>query len=124
MLGVPASTFFEWNKPDSKKNALAKLLKNLSAENAQKLLNDPVKKPKPLMLLSTVNASIGDKNKHFSLISLKNIFYKNSPLSSIEKYALKTIKKEALSEELNDFADYYKIPEKRIKETILNADKY
>lgn len=121
MLGVPASTFFEWNKPESKKNTLAKLLKNLSAENAQKLVNEPVKKTKPLMLLSTVNASIGDKSKHFTLMSLKKIFYKTSPLSSIEKYALKTIKKEASPEELKDFADYYKIPEKRIKETLLNV---
>lgn len=118
MLGVSPSTFFEWNKPGNQKNQLAKLLKNLDSENVQKILNAPPKKPKPLMLLSTVNASIGDKKKHFTLISLKKIFYKKTELTQLEKYALKTIKNEALSSELKDFAEYYKIPVKRINEKL------
>ncbi|TCK62119.1 hypothetical protein [Seleniivibrio woodruffii] len=118
MLGVSPSTFFEWNKPGNQKNQLAKLLKNLDSENVQKILNAPPKKPKPLMLLSTVNASIGDKKKHFTLISLKKIFYKKTELTQLEKYALKTIKNEALSSELKDFASYYKIPVKRINEKL------
>ena len=118
LLGVPASTLFDWNKPDSKKHALAKLLKELTAAEAEKLLHAKDKKVKPVMIVSTVNSSIGDKSKHFSLISLKNIFYKNDVLTPLEKYAVKTIKKEALPGELEEFAAYYKIPEKRVKETL------
>lgn len=118
LLGVPASTFFEWNKSDHPKNALAKLLKALTVDDFKKITNSSNKKPKPIMLVSTVNCSIGDKNKHFSLISLKKIFYKNGPLTPLEKYAIKTIKKEALTEEINEFVDYYKIPAQRVNNTL------
>jgi len=49
-------------------------------------------KEKPMMLLSTVNCSIGNKKKHFTLTWLKKLFYKEEALSTYDKYALKTIK--------------------------------
>jgi len=118
LLGVPASTFFEWNKSGHKKNTLAKLLKSLSADDVKHTLETSKKPSKPMMLVATVNCSIGDKSKHFTLISLKKIFYKKSPFTALEKYAIKTIKKEALPEEIEDFATYYKIPAKRVKATL------
>lgn len=73
------------------------------------------KETKPMMLLSTVNCSIGNKEKHFSLTGLKKLFYKEEPLNIYDKYALKTIRDEAVEEEINDFALYYKISSKRIE---------
>ena len=73
---------------------------------------------KPVMLLSTVNCSIGNKKKHFTLTGLKNLFYKKEPLDVYDKYALKTIKNEALEEEIVDFRNYYRISPKRV-ETVL-----
>ena len=118
VFGVPPATLFDWNKPGHKKNNLAKLLKELKVEEAVVLLEQNKAKPKPLMLLSTVNCSIGDKAKHFTLTSLKKLFYKKDALSPYEKYALKTIKKEAMQTEIEDFATYYKIPASRIEKIL------
>ncbi len=121
VFGVAPATYFDWAKDDNKKNALAKLLKNLSVEEANEFINKKTqKKSKPMMLLSTVNCSIGNKEKHFTLTGLKQLFYKKEPLDVYEKYALKTIKNEALNEEIEDFAKYYNIPANRI-EKVLSA---
>jgi len=80
-------------------------------EDVENLLNNHTKPSPPMMLLSTVNCSIGDKSKHFTLTSLKNIFYKKEKLNVYEKYALKTINNEALESEISDFVSYYHIPE-------------
>ena len=92
------------------------MLKALSKEEVLKVLEEVQmnKKAKPMMLLSTVNCSISDKSKHFTLTSLKKLFYKKEPLDIYEKYAVKTIKREALKTEIDEFASYYKIPDKRI----------
>ncbi|DAB33260.1 MAG TPA: hypothetical protein CFH82_11450 [Sulfurospirillum sp. UBA12182] len=66
------------------------------------------------MLLYTVNQSIGDKSKHFTLTSLKNLFYKKEPFNLYDKYAINTIKVEATNIEIEQFANYYKIPMQRI----------
>lgn len=119
ILGVAPATFFDWNKSDSKKNKLAKLLKELDTDTVLTLLeNSKQKQKKPTMLLYTVNQSIGDVSKHFTLISLKNLFYKEEPLDMYEKYALKTIKSEAMDIEIQEFADYYKIPMKRVNKIL------
>ena len=76
LLGVPPATLFDWSKPGHKKENLAKLLKQLSKDEALSLIEQATPKQKPLMLLSTVNCSIGDKSKHFTLTKLKNLFYK------------------------------------------------
>jgi predicted transcriptional regulator len=121
ILGVAPATFFDWCKEDNKKNALAHLLKNLDVEEVLQILKrEESTVAKPMMLLSTVNCSIGNKNKHFTLTSLKNLFYKKDDLSIYDKYALKTIKNEATQEELEDFKLYYKIPSTRI-EKLLSA---
>ncbi len=87
-------------------------------EEVENLLEESSVKIKPMMLLSTVNCSIGDKSKHFTLTSLKKLFYKKTNLNSYEKYALKVIKKEAMKEEIEDFISYYKIPHSRIQKAI------
>jgi hypothetical protein len=116
VLGVAPATFFDWNRPSSKKNNLAKLLKELDANTVLALLEkSKQKQKKPTMILYAVNQSIGDKSKHFTLTSLKNIFYKKEPLDMYEKYALNTIKNEAMDVEIKEFADYYKIPLGRLK---------
>jgi len=116
VFGIAPSTLSDWSKEENKKHTLAKLLKNMSIEEVKVILEKKHNsKPKPMMLLSTVNCSIGNKEKHFTLTGLKKLFYKDEPLSIYDKYALKTIKNEAIKEEINDFASYYKISPKRIE---------
>ncbi len=116
LFGIAPSTLSDWSKEDNKKNALAKVLKNITIEDAQAILKQqPSTKDKPMMLLSTVNCSIGNKEKHYTLTGLKKLFYKEEPLSIYDKYAIKTIRDEAVEEEINDFASYYKISPKRIE---------
>jgi hypothetical protein len=116
VFGIAPSTLSDWSKEDNKKNTLAKLLKNMSIEEVEQVLEkQQTTKPKPMMLLSTVNCSIGNKEKHFTLTGLKKLFYKEEPLNIYDKYALKTIKNEAVKEEINDFASYYKISLKRVE---------
>ena len=120
IFGVAPTTFFDWNKEENKKNALATLLKNINLDDALKILaQESVAKPKPMMLLSTVNCSIGNKKKHFTLTSLKKLFYKKDDLNIYDKYAIKTIKNEATKVELEDFVSYYKIPSSRVKRVLL-----
>ena len=119
VFGIAPSTFSDWSKEDNKKHTLAKLLKNMTMGDVENILSkEPKSASKPLMLLSTVNCSIGNKKKHFTLTGLKNLFYKKEPLNVYDKYALKTIKNEALEEEIVDFRNYYRISPKRV-ETVL-----
>jgi hypothetical protein len=120
ILGVAPATFFDWNKTDSKKKRLAKLLKELDTDTVLELLEKAKNNAKkPNMLLYTVNQSIGDKSKHFTLTSLKKLFYKKEPLTIYEKYALSVIKNEALDIEIKQFANYYKIPINRIEKALM-----
>jgi len=120
ILGVAPATFFDWNKTDSKKKRLAKLLKELDTDTVLELLEKAKNNAKkPNMLLYTVNQSIGDKSKHFTLTSLKKLFYKKEPLTIYEKYALSVIKNEALDMEIKQFANYYKIPINRIEKALM-----
>ncbi|QSZ43172.1 hypothetical protein GJV85_13430 (plasmid) [Sulfurimonas aquatica] len=119
VFGIAPSTLSDWSKEDNKKHTLAKLLKNMSMDDVKDILSKELKsQSKPVMLLSTVNCSIGNKKKHFTLTGLKNLFYKKEPLDVYDKYALKTIKNEALEEEIVDFRNYYRISPKRV-ETVL-----
>ena len=116
VFGIAPSTLSDWSKEDNKKNTLAKLLKNMSIEEVKEILEKQQNhKEKPMMLLSTVNCSIGNKEKHFTLTGLKKLFYKEEPLNIYDKYALKTIRNEAVEEEISDFAAYYKISLKRVE---------
>lgn len=116
VFGIAPSTLSDWSKEGNKKHTLAKLLKNMSIDDVKDILSKDAKSlSKPMMLLSTVNCSIGNKKKHFTLTSLKNLFYKKEPLDVYEKYALKTIKNEALKEEIVDFTNYYRISPKRVE---------
>ena len=119
VFGIAPSTLSDWSKEDNKKHTLAKLLKNMNMNEVKDILSKELKsQSKPVMLLSTVNCSIGNKKKHFTLTGLKNLFYKKEPLDVYDKYALKTIKNEALEEEIVDFRNYYRISPKRV-ETVL-----
>ena len=116
IFGIAPSTLSDWGKEDNKKHNLAHLLKNMSINEVKDILSrEPNTPSKPVMLLSTVNCSIGNKKKHFTLTSLKNLFYKKEPLDVYDKYALKTIKNEALQEEIDDFRDYYRISPNRVE---------
>jgi hypothetical protein len=119
IFGIAPSTLSDWGKEENKKNTLAQLLKNISSEEAKEIIakkNDS--QMKPMMLLSTVNCSIGNKANHFTLTGLKKLFYKDEPFDIYDKYALKTIKNEALEEEINDFMTYYKISPKRVEKLL------
>jgi len=119
VLGVAPATLFDWNKENHKKHSLAKLLKNIDVEDVLKLLQkEDSSDLKPMMLLSTVNCSIGDKSKHFTLTSLKKLFYKKDDLTIYDKYALKTMKNEAIPQEIDDFANYYNISANRIDKVL------
>ena len=121
VFGIAPSTLSDWSKEDNKKYTLAKLLQNISLEDVQEIVNaKPISTPKPMMLLSTVNCSIGNKKKHFTLTKLKQLFYKQEALDTYEKYALKVMKQEAQKEEIEDFVKYYKISPKRIN-TVLSS---
>ena len=119
VFGVAPATYFDWCKKGHKKKKLATLLKNIELDEALALLEKESKeKEKPMMLLSTVNCSIGNKQKHFTLTKLKNLFYKKEDLDPYEKYALKTIKKEATQQEIEEFLNYYHIPLNRVEKVL------
>ena len=75
------------------------------------------------MLLLTVNNSIGNKKKHFTIEALCQLFNKNKHFSNLEKYALDTIKTEATQEELSWFSKDYHIPLSKMKH-VLSANFY
>ena len=70
------------------------------------------------MLLLTVNNSIGNKKKHFTVENLCQLFNKEQDFSNVEKYALDTIKTEASPEELSWFSKDYHIPLSKIKHVL------
>jgi hypothetical protein len=67
------------------------------------------------MLLLTVNNSIGNKKKHFTIEALCQLFNKNKDFSNVEKYALDTIKTEATQDEISWFSKDYHIPLSKVK---------
>jgi hypothetical protein len=75
------------------------------------------------MLLLTVNNSIGNKKKHFTVEKLCQLFSKENGFSDIEKYALDTIKTEATPEELSWFSKDYHISLSKIKH-VLSTNLY
>jgi hypothetical protein len=74
------------------------------------------------MLVATANCSIGDKKKHLSSNSIKEIFLYGKAKNSLEQYILDTIKDEALPQELEAFAKVHNIPMKQINK-VLNANR-
>ena len=70
------------------------------------------------MLVSTVNASIGNEKKHLSASEIKKLLMGKSPELPVEKYALDIIKTEALKEEIEDFAMHFKIPMKKVHKVL------
>ena len=77
---------------------------------------------KPMLLL-TVNNSISNKKKHFTVEDLCQLFNKEQKFSSVEKYVLDTIKTEASPEELSWFSKDYHIPLSKMKH-VLSTDFY
>lgn len=76
------------------------------------------------MLLSTVNNSIGDKNLHFTVDKLLELFNKKcSEFTELEKYAVDTIQTEATSYEINSFKSYFHINSKNI-DYLLSCQPY
>jgi len=75
------------------------------------------------MLLLTVNNSIGNRKKHFTIDNLCQLFTKEQNFTNVEKYALDTIKTEASTEELSWFSKHYHIPLSKIKH-VLSSNFY
>jgi hypothetical protein len=123
ILGVPPSTLNDWKDPNHEKHNLALLLMGLPSADALSLIKSSEQKisNKPIMLMSTVNCSIGDKSKHLKLGQIKALLGGKEPSNIYEKYALKTIKTEATKDEIMQFASYYKIPMKKV-ENVFNGD--
>lgn len=120
LLGIPASTFNDWKKQGHEKHNLALLLSALSPEEAAKLVAIADKKAlsKPVMLMSTVNCSIGNKSKHLGIGQIKALLSGKLPQTPTEKYALKIIKTEATAEEIMYFVDYYKLPKAKVESVL------
>lgn len=116
LLGVPPSTFNDWQNNPEKKN-LAALLSAIPKELAIQLVKNGLEKKKdaPAMLLATVNCSIGNKNNHLNASVIKELLAGKSPQSNLEKYALDVMKTEASQQEIENFASFYRIPKKSIK---------
>ena len=116
LLGVPSSTFNDWQNNPEKKN-LAALLSAIPKELAMQLVKNGIAKKKaaPAMLLATVNCSIGNKKNHLHGKIIKELLAGKKPQSNLEKYALDVMKTEASQQEIENFASFYRIPKKSIK---------
>ena len=76
------------------------------------------------MLLSTINNSIGDKNSHFTVDKLLELFNKKcNEFTELEKYAVDTIQTEVTSYELDSFKKYFHINSKSI-DYLLSCQPY
>lgn len=115
IFGVPQSTLNEWKKEGHSKKALADFLTNVDKEAILKLYKSATAYD---MLVSTVNASIGNEEKHLGVNDIKKLLMGKIPEKPIEKYALDIIKTEALKEEIEDFASHFKIPMKKVNKVL------
>ena len=115
IFGVPPSTLNEWKKEGHSKKALADFLINVDKETIIKLYKSVTAYD---MLVSTVNASIGNEKKHLGASDIKKLLMGKSPELPVEKYALDIIKTEALKEEIEDFAMHFKIPMKKVHKVL------
>jgi len=78
---------------------------------------------KPMLLL-TVNNSIGNKSKHFTINTLIQLFSKKvEEYSNLEKYAVDTIQTEASKDELNYFIKNFNISTDKVK-YVLSVNPY
>lgn len=111
IFGVPQSTLNEWKKEGHSKKVLADFLTNVEKESILKLYKSATAYD---MLMATVNASIGNEEKHLGVSDIKKLLMGKIPQKPIEKYALDVIKTEALKEEIEDFAMHFKIPMKKV----------
>lgn len=121
LLGVAPSTFNDWqNNPEKK--SLAALLSAIPKELAIELVKNGIAKKKtaPAMLLATVNCSIGNKKNHLDSKVIKELLTGKKPQSNLEKYAIDVIKTEASQQEIENFANFYRIAKKSVK-AVLNG---
>lgn len=78
---------------------------------------------KPMLLL-TVNNSIGDKSKHFTINTLVQLFSKKlEEYSNLDKYAVGTIQTEVSKTELNNFTKNFNISTDKVK-YVLSVNPY
>lgn len=67
------------------------------------------------MLLLTVNNSIGNKNNHFTVEELINLFdKKQKDFTNREKYSVDVIQTEADAFEINNFVEKHKISKEKV----------
>lgn len=118
IFGVPPSTLNEWKKEGHSKKALADFLTNVDKEAILKLYKSATAYD---MLVSTVNASIGNEQKYLGASDIKKLLMGKNTELPVEKYALDIIKTEALQEEIEDFAMHFKIPMKKIHKVLQYA---
>lgn len=115
IFGVPQSTLNEWKKEGHSKKTLADFLTNVGKEAILNLYKSATAYD---MLVSTVNASIGNEDKHLGANDIKKLLMGKIPEKPIEKYALDIIKTEALKVEIEDFANHFKIPMKKVNKVL------
>lgn len=78
---------------------------------------------KPMLLL-TVNNSIGNKSKHFTIDSLLQLFSKKlEDYSNLDKYAVDTIQTEASQIEIDNFIKKFNISANKMK-YVLSINPY
>lgn len=76
------------------------------------------------MLWLTVNNSIGNKSKHFTIKSLVQLFNKKlTDYSNLDKYAVDIIQTEASKAELNNFIKKFYITSDKV-DNVLSVDPY
>ncbi|WP_263833787.1 hypothetical protein [Sulfurospirillum oryzae] len=115
IFGVPQSTLNEWKKEGHSKKVLADFLTNVDKESILNLYKSATAYD---MLVSTVNTSIGNENKHLGAHDIKKLLMGKIPQNPLEKYALDIIKTEALKVEIEDFASHFKIPMKKVNKVL------
>lgn len=78
---------------------------------------------KPMLLL-TINNSIGNKSKHFTIASLVELFEKQyENYTNLDKYAIDTIQTEASKSELMNFVEKFNISPDKVK-YVLSINPY
>ena len=78
---------------------------------------------KPMLLL-TVNNSIGNKSKHFTVNSLIQLFNKKlEEYTNLDKYAVDTIQTEASKTEFNNFIKKFNISSDKVN-YVLSVNPY
>lgn len=62
-----------------------------------------------LMLLATINCSIGNKDNHLTAQTVKELLDGREPVNNLERYAIEIIRTEATQQEIDYFIKHYNV---------------